>query len=115
MLESEPEPEKILPEDMDKLNAIIKELDLENSQLKLKLNQVKQNNEDLKGERKEMKEKFTNNKKRVREENRKKECVGDDLVGANFELTNKSKELEPAKRSIQNLKKTVDQATKMKK
>lgn len=41
--------------------------------------------------------------------------MGDALGGVSSELTNKRKELERAKHLIQDLKKIVDQATKLKK
>lgn len=47
-----PEPEAILWEDVDKLTDKIKELELENTQLRVHLNHAKQINEDLEDESK---------------------------------------------------------------
>lgn len=43
-----PKPELILPEDMEKLNVGIKELEVENTELRTKLNRVTLENENLK-------------------------------------------------------------------
>ncbi|XP_050875763.1 uncharacterized protein LOC127079424 [Lathyrus oleraceus] len=48
-----PESEPILPEDVEKLNAKIKELELENFELRIKLNRTTLENENLKDERQE--------------------------------------------------------------
>lgn len=62
-----PEPKPILPEDVEKLVSHIKDLEVENSQLRLQLNKEKQKNEDLEDESKEVKAQFENSKKRARE------------------------------------------------
>lgn len=78
-----PEQEPILPEDVEKLIAQIKELEVENSQLQLQLNKEKKKNEDLEDENKEVKAKFERSKKRARDQKGNKEWVGGALLGAN--------------------------------
>lgn len=49
------EPEPILQEDVDKLTNKIKELELENTQLRIQLNRTEQRNEDLEDKGKQVK------------------------------------------------------------
>ena len=86
--------EPILPKYVEKLVTQIKELKVENSQLRLQLNKEKQKNEDFKDESKEVKAQFESSKKRAMDEKGKRGWVGGALLGANFELSGCNDELD---------------------
>ncbi|XP_050893147.1 uncharacterized protein LOC127098561 [Lathyrus oleraceus] len=60
-----PEPEPVLQEDMDKLTSQIKELKLENTQLRVQLNRAKERNHVLEDKGKQVCEKFEDSKRRL--------------------------------------------------
>ena len=60
-----PEPDPILQEDMDKLTNQIKELELENTQLRVKPNRAKEHNHVLEDKGKQVSKKFKDSKKRL--------------------------------------------------
>lgn len=88
------EPEPILQDDVEKLAAKIKELEMENTQIRVQLNRAKQKNEYLEDESKEIKENLESNKKIIRDEKGKRDWVGYDLLGANSELNGRNNELD---------------------
>ncbi|XP_050875887.1 uncharacterized protein LOC127079543 [Lathyrus oleraceus] len=110
-----PEPEPILQEDMDKLTSQIKELELENTQLRVQLNRAKERNHVLEDKGKQICEKFEDSKKRLRLADGQRVWVGGALQGANSELDFHNKELDRASRVIKDLENTVERSNAMKK
>jgi hypothetical protein len=89
-----PEPEPILQEDMDKLTSQIKELELENTQLRVELNRAKERKHVLEDKGKQVREKFEDSKKRLRLAEGQRVWVGGALQGANSELDFRNEELD---------------------
>lgn len=69
----------------------------------------------MEDEGKKIKEKFENNKKRIRDEKEKKEWVGGALLGANSKLNIRNNELDRAWHIFKDLEKTVELSNAMKK
>ncbi|XP_050908917.1 uncharacterized protein LOC127122660 [Lathyrus oleraceus] len=110
-----PEPEPILQEDMDKLTSQIKELELENTQLRVELNRAKERKHVLEDKGKQVREKFEDSKKRLRLAEGQRVWVGGALQGANFEVDFRNEELDRASRIIKDLENTVERSNAMKK
>lgn len=110
-----PEPKPILQEDVDKLTNKIKELELENPQLRVQLNYTKQRNKDLEDKGEKVKEEFERNKKRLREVRGKRGWVGGALLGANFEINFRNNKLDQSWRTVKDLEKTIELSNAMKK
>ncbi|XP_050889582.1 uncharacterized protein LOC127094852 [Lathyrus oleraceus] len=105
-----PGPEPILPEDVEKLNAKIKELELENSELRLKLNRTPLENENLKDERQEKDRDLEASNKRARTFEDKKDELDDILIGTKFMFKTKNEELKKAHLKIQELDKMLERS-----
>lgn len=88
------EPEPILQEDMDKLTNQIKEIELENTQLRLQLNCVKERNHVLEDKGKQVCEKFEESKKRLWIADGQRVWVGGTLQGVNSELDFPQRQVE---------------------
>ncbi|XP_050877467.1 uncharacterized protein LOC127081229 [Lathyrus oleraceus] len=108
-------PEPILQEDMDKLTSQIKELELENTQLRVQLNRAKERNHVLEDKGKQICEKFKDSKKRLRLAEGQRVWVGGALQGANPELDFCNDKLDQASRIIKDLENTVERSNAMKK
>ncbi|XP_050876877.1 uncharacterized protein LOC127080605 [Lathyrus oleraceus] len=105
-----PEPKPILPEYVEKLNAKIKELELENSELQLKLNRTTLENENLKDERKEKDRDLEASNKRARTFEDKKDELDDILIGTKPVFKTKNEELKKAHLKIQELDKMLERS-----
>jgi chromosome segregation ATPase len=98
-----PEPEPILPEDVEKLNARIKELELENADLRIKLSRVSIENGNLKdGQQKKDKELKISNK-RARESEARREKFRQALYNTKSVFKTKEEELDKVVLRIQKL------------
>ncbi|XP_050902754.1 uncharacterized protein LOC127115200 [Lathyrus oleraceus] len=109
-----PEPEPILPKDVEKLNAIIKELVVENTELMIKLNRVTLENENMKNDRERKDKELEATNKRARESDERREKFGHALKGTKYVLKTKNQELDQAIHKIQELNKTVERTLEMK-
>lgn len=109
-----PKLEPILLEDVDKLTDKIRELKLENTQLRVQLNRTKQHNDVLEDKGKQVEEEFEASKKRLREVEGKRVWVGGTLLGANSELDLCNK-LDQAYHTIKDHEKIIKRSTTMKK
>ncbi|XP_050885453.1 uncharacterized protein LOC127091004 [Lathyrus oleraceus] len=110
-----PEPKPILQEDMDKLTSQIKDLELENTQLRVQLNRAKECNHVLEDKGNQVCEKFEDSKKRLRLAEGQIVWVGGALQGANYELDFRNDELDRASRIIKDFENTVERSNAMKK
>ncbi|XP_050890484.1 uncharacterized protein LOC127095902 [Lathyrus oleraceus] len=110
-----PEPEPILQEDMDKLTNKIRELELENTQLRVQLGLTKKHNNVLEDKGKQVCEEFEVIKKRLREVEGQRVWVGHALQGSNFELDAHNNKLDQAYRTIKDLERTVERSNVMNK
>ncbi|XP_050908895.1 uncharacterized protein LOC127122635 [Lathyrus oleraceus] len=99
-----PKPEPILQEDMHNFIDKIRDLDLENTQLRVQLNHAKEHNHTLEDKGKQVCEKFVVNKNRLREVEGQRILVGGVLQGANFELDGRNDKLDQAYRTIRERK-----------
>ncbi|XP_050895482.1 uncharacterized protein LOC127102110 [Lathyrus oleraceus] len=94
--------------DVKKLNARIKELELENANLRIKLGRVSVENGNLKdGQQKKDKELEISNK-RARESEARREKFGQALYNTRFVFKSKEEELDRALLRIQKLNKTLE-------
>ncbi|XP_050883714.1 uncharacterized protein LOC127086928 [Lathyrus oleraceus] len=109
-----PEPEPILPEEVEKLNARIKELELENADLRINLGRVSVENGNLKdGQQKKDKELEISNK-RATESEAMREKFGQALYNTKSVFKSKEEELDRASLRIQKLNKTLKLTLEMK-
>lgn len=102
-----PKPGPILQEDMDILTDKIKELELENTPLRVQLNRPKERNHVLEDKGKQVCEEFMVSKKKLREVEDQRVWVGGALIGANSELEAHNNKLDQAFLTIRDLEKTV--------
>ncbi|XP_050887708.1 uncharacterized protein LOC127092861 [Lathyrus oleraceus] len=109
-----PKPEPILPEDVEKLNARIKELELENSDLSIKLGRVSVENGNLKDGQQKKDKKLEISNKRDRESEARKEKFGQALYSTKSVFKTKEEELDKAVLRIQKLNKTLGLTLEMK-
>lgn len=86
---------------------------MENPELQLKLSRTTKKNRDLKWEGQQKEKSLQASNKRTRESKGRKEWIGDVLNGANSMLKTRNKELDKAKHSIYELKKSLDRFTEM--
>ncbi|XP_050897097.1 uncharacterized protein LOC127103903 [Lathyrus oleraceus] len=110
-----PKPKPILQEDMDKLTNQIKELELENTQLRVQLNRAKERNHVLEDKGKQLCEKFEDSKKRLRVVEGQRVWVGGSLQRDNSELDFRNDKLDQAYRVIKDREKTIERSNAMKK
>lgn len=109
-----PEPEPVFPEDVEKLNAIIKELEAENSELRTKLNRVTLENESQNDDQQNKDKKLEASNKRAKESNERREKFGHALKGTKYVFKTKNQELDQVALKIQELNKTVERTLEMK-
>ncbi|XP_050918335.1 uncharacterized protein LOC127135738 [Lathyrus oleraceus] len=100
----------ILPKDVEKLNAEIKELELENSELWLKLYRTTLGNENLKDERQEKDRDLKASNKRARTFKDKKDELDDILIGTKYVFQTKNVEIKKSHLKIQELDKFLERS-----
>lgn len=105
-----PEPDPILQENMDKLTNQIKELELENIQLRVQLNSAKERNHVLEDKGKQVCEKIEDGKKRLWIAEGQRVWVGRALQEANSELDFRNDKLDQAYRTIKDLEKIIERS-----
>ncbi|XP_050916156.1 uncharacterized protein LOC127131270, partial [Lathyrus oleraceus] len=109
-----PEPEPILPEDVEKLNNRIKELELENADLRIRLGRVSVENGNLKDDQQKKDKELEVSNKRARESEARREKFGQALFSTKSVFKSKEEELDRALLRIQKLNKTLELTLEMK-
>ncbi|XP_050878259.1 uncharacterized protein LOC127082076, partial [Lathyrus oleraceus] len=106
--------EPILPEDVEELNARIKELELENADLRIKLGRVSIENGNLKDDQQKKDKELEVSNKRARESEARREKFGQALYSTKSVFKSKEEELDRALLRIQKLNKTLELTLEMK-
>lgn len=105
-----PEPEPILPEDMEKLVTKVKELEVENAELRIQMNRVILENQNLKEERKGKAQELEDNNKRARLLEDQKDDLDHILLGSTSVIRTRKEELKKAEYRICELGRLLDKS-----
>jgi len=105
-----PEPEPILPEDMEKLATKVKELELENTELRIQMNRVILENQNLKEERKGKAQELEDSNKRARLLEDQKDDLDHILLGSTSVIRTRKEELKKAEYRICELGRLLDKS-----
>ncbi|XP_050877928.1 uncharacterized protein LOC127081751 [Lathyrus oleraceus] len=105
-----PEPEPILPEDMEKLVTKVKELEVENAELRIQMNRVILENQNLKEERKGKAQELEDSNKRARLLEDQKDDLDHILLGSTSVIRTRKEELKKAEYRICELGRLLDKS-----
>lgn len=103
-----PEPKPTLPEDIEKLNVKVKELELENTELRNKMNRTALENQKLKDERKGKAKELEDRNKRSMFLEDQKDDLDQILIGSTSVIQTKKEELKKDEYRIQELERMMD-------
>ncbi|KAI5437923.1 hypothetical protein KIW84_023883 [Lathyrus oleraceus] len=109
------EPEPILPEDMEKLTTKVKELKLENTELRIQMNRVILENQNLKEERKGKAQELEDSNKRARLLEDQKDDLDHILIGSTSVIRTRKEELKKVEYRICELGRMLDKSVMDKK
>ncbi|KAI5382609.1 hypothetical protein KIW84_070157 [Lathyrus oleraceus] len=105
-----PEPEPILLEDMEKLVTKVKELEVENADLRIQMNRVILENQNLKEERKGKAQELEDSNKRARLLEDQKDDLDHILLGSTSVIRTRKEELKKAEYRICELGRLLDKS-----
>lgn len=103
-----------MPEDVEKLNAKIKELEAENTEMMTKINRVTLENENLKDDQQKKYKEIEATNKRARESGERRENFGHALKGTESVFKTKNQEFDQVIHKIQELNTIVERILDMK-